>query len=159
MRERLAESMKIVVFGVNGATGRLLIEQALGRGHAVTAVTRRPKQSGMQHEGLIVVHGDVYDQPFLDAAIAWQDAVISVVGAPFSWKEIMVHSQSATAIVQGMQTEGVQRLLVTTSGGTHPNGDPNGRRTARTDVADFMLNNITNDETVRKGYAIASVLS
>jgi hypothetical protein len=58
------------------------------------------------------------------AAIAGQDAVLSVAGVPYSWKAITVYSQSATAIVQGMQENGVQRLLCTSSGGTNPNFDP-----------------------------------
>ena len=32
--------MRIVIFGANGLTGRLLTEQALAAGHHVTAVTR-----------------------------------------------------------------------------------------------------------------------
>ena len=34
--------MRIVVFGANGPTGRLLTAQAVERGHEVAAVTRRP---------------------------------------------------------------------------------------------------------------------
>ena len=77
-------SLKIALFGANGASGRILTEQALARGYSVTAVTRRPEQFAQQHENLLVVRGDVYDPPTVAAAIAGQDAVLSVVGAPFS---------------------------------------------------------------------------
>ena len=35
--------MKIVIFGANGATGKILTKQALDAGHRVTAVTRHPE--------------------------------------------------------------------------------------------------------------------
>lgn len=212
--------MKIVVFGANGSTGHILVKQALTRGYAVTAVTRHPEQFAQQHEKLRVVHADVYEPAPVAAAITGHDAVIAVVGVPFSWKAITVYSQSAIAIVQGMQANGVQRLLCTSSAGTSPKFDPNegfvfgriikptigrstykdmreqeaiimasdldwtivrpaqlvenptvtnyrieeayaisgGHRTARIDVADFMMANITNHQYVHKAVAIASAL-
>ena len=34
--------MRIVIFGANGQTGRLLTQRALDAGHSAVAVTRRP---------------------------------------------------------------------------------------------------------------------
>lgn len=34
--------MNLLVFGATGATGQQVMEQALARGHQVTAVARRP---------------------------------------------------------------------------------------------------------------------
>ena len=116
-------SLRLVIFGANGPTGQLLTKQALAKGHSVTAVTRHPEQFGQQHEQLRVVYGDVYKPSSIAAAIENQDAVLSLVGVPYSWKPITVYSQSATAIVQGMQAAGVRRLLCTTSGGTNPHFD------------------------------------
>ena len=43
--------MRIVVFGANGATGRLLTRQALAAGHQVAAVTRsRPASRSRTHD-------------------------------------------------------------------------------------------------------------
>ena len=53
--------MRIVIFGANGATGRLLSGQALAAGHDVAAVTRRPAGFPITHERLTVVPADVYD--------------------------------------------------------------------------------------------------
>jgi uncharacterized protein YbjT (DUF2867 family) len=117
-------SLRIVIFGANGKTGQILTQQALARGHTVTAVTRRPAQFGQQHAKLHGVLGDVYDVPSIAAAITGQDAVLSVVGVPYTWKTITAYSQSATAIVQSMQAAGVRRLLCTSSGGTNPHYDP-----------------------------------
>ena len=46
--------MKIVCFG-NGATGRLLVKQALGEGHVVTAFTRHPEAFPLRDDRLQVV--------------------------------------------------------------------------------------------------------
>jgi putative NADH-flavin reductase len=47
-----------------------------------------------------------------------------VVGSPFSWKPLTIYSQCATALVTGMQSAGVRRLLFTSAGGTNPHTDP-----------------------------------
>ncbi|HAM26149.1 MAG TPA: NAD-dependent epimerase, partial [Microbacteriaceae bacterium] len=44
--------MKIVIFGANGPTGRLVTAQALAAGHSVTAFTRHPAQFLIRHENL-----------------------------------------------------------------------------------------------------------
>ena len=59
--------MKIVIFGANGATGRLLTAQALAAGHQVAAVTRRPGGFPITHERLSVVEADIHDA---NAAVA-----------------------------------------------------------------------------------------
>lgn len=47
--------MNIAVFGANGATGRLLVQQALDAGHDVAAVTRRPSAFPLRARGLRVI--------------------------------------------------------------------------------------------------------
>ncbi|MCB9138200.1 MAG: SDR family oxidoreductase [Caldilineaceae bacterium] len=212
-------SLRIVVFGANGPTGRIVTRKALAAGYSVTAVTRHPDRFGQQHEQLRVVYGDVYEPSTIAAAIEDQDAVLSMVGVPYSWKPITVYSQSATAIIDGMQAAGVRRLVCTSSGGTNPDFDlrgegfffscilkptigrtlyqdmrlqeqivmgsdldwtiarpaqlvthpagtsyqlkeayvvPGGRRTAYTDLADFLLSAISDERYERKAVAIAS---
>ena len=115
-------NLRIVIFGANGPTGQILTKQALAKGYTVTAVTRHPREFGQQHEQLHVRYGDVYEPATIATAIEGHDAVLSVIGVPYSLKEITVYSQSATAIVQGMQAAGVRRLLCTTAG-ANPNLD------------------------------------
>ena len=113
-------SLRIVIFGASGPTGLALTRQALARDHEVTAVTRRPQLFEQQSKQVRVVSADVYKPATVTAAIADHDVVLSVVGTPFSWRAITVYSQSAMAIVQGMQEAGVQRLLCVSSAGTNP---------------------------------------
>ena len=60
--------MRIVIFGANGQTGRLLTGQALAAGHDVAAVTRRPAEFPIDHDRLTVVEADVHDAPSVDRA-------------------------------------------------------------------------------------------
>ncbi len=53
--------MSIVCFGANGATGRLLVKQALAEGYAVTAFTRHPGAFPFRDDRLQLASGDVFD--------------------------------------------------------------------------------------------------
>ena len=74
--------MKIVLFGANGGTGRVLTAQALDAGHEVTAVTRHPETFGLTHEWLRVVTGDAMAVAAVSAAIADQDAALATPRVP-----------------------------------------------------------------------------
>lgn len=112
--------MKIVIFGANGATGKVLTKQALARGHTVTAVTRHPETFPLQHERLQVMGGDVFDLSAVEQAVAGQDAVLSTLGVPFSRKPIAVYSEGIAHIVQAMNRYGVRRLVCVSSSATDP---------------------------------------
>jgi len=203
--------MRIVIFGANGPTGRILTKQALDAGHTVVAVTRHPEAFPLHHERLQVMRGDVLDLALVEQAVAGQDAVLSTIGAPFSRKPITVYSQGTANMIQAMNHHGIRRLVVVCSGATNPHPDsqegfifrriikpivgrtlyadmsrmealvkesdldwtiiraarlfdtstvthyqvaqayivPGGRKTSRTDLADFMLQQLTADEYVR----------
>lgn len=112
--------MNIVIFGANGATGRVLTGQALARGHVVTAFTRHPETFPLQHENLRVMSGDVFDLSSVEQAVAGQDAVLSTLGVPFSRKPIAVYSKGITHIIQAMKRFGVRRLVCVSSSATDP---------------------------------------
>ncbi len=67
--------MKLVIFGAAGGTGRILVEQALAKGHEVTAFDRHPGALTIQHPKLSLVQGDVFDPDQVEAAIAGQDGL------------------------------------------------------------------------------------
>jgi nucleoside-diphosphate-sugar epimerase len=112
--------MKLVVFGANGPTGRLLVEDALARGQTVRAVARHPEGYPLHHERLEVVRADVADGSSLTNTISGCDSVASVVGASYSWKPIIVYSRGTRAIVSAMREVGCKRLAVVSSGLTYP---------------------------------------
>jgi putative NADH-flavin reductase len=116
--------MKIVIFGANGATGRLLTSQAAALGHAVTAVTRHPETFPVQGDRVHVVRGDAVDLASVRAAITGNDAVLSTLGTPFTRKPISVYSQGAAHIVQAMREQGLRRFICVSSSATYPHPNP-----------------------------------
>ena len=119
-------AMRIVIFGANGQTGRLLTEQALAAGHDVAAVTRRPAEFPVTHDRLTVVEADVRDASAVDRTIEGADVVLSALGVPFTRKQITVYSEGAGNIVGAMSRHGVKRLIVVSSSATEPHHHANG---------------------------------
>jgi putative NADH-flavin reductase len=106
--------MKLVIFGSTAGTGRELLEQALERGHDVSAFARSPEKIGdLDHPNLRVIHGDVLDSAAVESAIAGQEAVLCTIGAGAG--RTTLREDATRNIVQAMDTEGVQRLICQSS--------------------------------------------
>jgi len=118
--------MRIVVFGANGPTGRLITGQALAAGHEVTAVTRRPREFPLRDERLRVVGADAHDPSAVAAAIEGQDAVLSSLGVPYSRQPVTVYSAGAENILAAMERHRVRRLVCVSSSLTDPTLGPHG---------------------------------
>lgn len=118
--------MRIVVFGANGVTGRLLIEQALAAGHDVAAVTRRPAGFPITHQRLRVAQADVHDPDAVSRAVKGNDAVLSTLGVPFTRKPVSVYSDGARNIAAAMSRHGIKRLIVVSSSATEPHHHADG---------------------------------
>ncbi|AKF03512.1 NAD(P)-dependent oxidoreductase [Sandaracinus amylolyticus] len=105
--------MNIVVIGASGRTGRHVVEQAIRRGHAVTAFGRRADVLAGS-PGVRVVVGDGRDPRALRTALEGQDAVISIVAG-----EGLGPTRSASdvtrALVSAMRSASVSRLVTTSS--------------------------------------------
>jgi putative NADH-flavin reductase len=114
--------VKVSVFGANGSTGRILVDDALKRGHEVNAVTRHPSDFPFKHERLDIVRADVTDGSSLVQAITGCDAVASVLGASYSRKPITVYSRGTQAIVAAMDDVRCKRIAVVSSGLTYQPG-------------------------------------
>lgn len=112
--------MKLVVFGSNGATGRLLTKQALAEGYSVTAVTRHLETFPFRHERLQVMQGDVFDLEAVEQAVDGQDAVLSILGVPYSREPITLYSTGIVYIIQAMNHFQVRRLICVSSSAVDP---------------------------------------
>lgn len=108
--------MKLAIFGATGKTGRHLVEQALAKGHIVTALARNPDKLVLGHDRLKVVQGDIRDADKVAQTVAGADAVISVLG-PTSNKEEMSVSQGVDNILAAMRQHGVRRLIQSAGAG------------------------------------------
>ena len=118
--------MKLVIFGANGPTGRILTKQALDVGHMVTAVTRHPAAFPLRNDRLNVMSGDVFEPTLVEQAVAGQDAVLSTLGVPFRRQPITIYSQGMAHIVQAMNHSGVRRVICASSSSVGTNHDTGG---------------------------------
>ena len=111
--------MRMVVFGANGQTGRLLTRRALDKGHAVVAVTRRPGDFPYADPQLTVAGADVREPSSLADVVRGADAVVSTLGVPFSTRPIDTYSVGMRNIIDAMRATGVRRLVVVSSTGAY----------------------------------------
>lgn len=99
---------KIAIIGATGHVGSRLVEEALRRGHTVTAIARDTSALALQ-EGLSVQNADALDAAALAEAIAGHDAVFS---------STRFASVPEDAIVGPVKRAGVRRLLVVGGAGS-----------------------------------------
>ncbi|MFE5910277.1 NAD(P)-dependent oxidoreductase [Streptomyces wedmorensis] len=111
--------MKLLLFGVTGGTGAQLLTQALGAGHQVTAVARRPARVPVTDAGarLTVVAGDVLAPEGWRRAVPGHDAVLSCLGSTDRKHPTTVYSEGTRNIVEAMREAGVGRLVCLSSAG------------------------------------------
>ncbi len=108
--------MRVVIFGATGGTGRHLVEQALARGHQVTAFTRDPAALGVAHERLSVAAGDVQDPDAVARAVAGQDAVLCALGVPAGARgPVTLCGDGTERILAAMALHGVRRIVCQTA--------------------------------------------
>jgi uncharacterized protein YbjT (DUF2867 family) len=119
-KDQLEEAvMRIVIFGANGRTGRLLTHLVLDRGHSAVAVTRRPNAFPLTDDRLTVAGADVRDASSLVNIIRGADVVLSALGVPFSLRRIDAYSVGVRNVVAAMRETGVRTLVVVSSTGAH----------------------------------------
>lgn len=107
--------MKLTVFGSTSTIGQPLVEQALTRGHEVTAHTRDASRVTASHPSLRVVTGDVTDPDDCRQALQDADAVVVTLGAG---RKGVVREAGTRAVADAMATSGVRRLVVQSTLGT-----------------------------------------
>jgi len=133
---------KILVLGATGATGRLIVNQAVARGYDVTVLVRSAgKASDITGAKLIV--GDARDETALREALEGRDAVVSALGTPVSpFREVTLLSTATRALVSAMKAEHVSRLVCITGMGA---GDSAGH-------GGFLFDNVIFPLLLKKVY-------
>jgi putative NADH-flavin reductase len=105
-----------------GGTGRILLDKALEQGHQVTALARNPSAVAPRDYRPRVLRGNALDPEAVQAAVAGQDAVLSVLGTR-STKPTTLFSASTANLLDAMKKHGVRRLVCLTGIGA---GDSKG---------------------------------
>jgi putative NADH-flavin reductase len=103
--------MNIVLLGATGFVGSALLNEALRRGHEVTAIVRHPEKLASQ-EGLVAEAGDVYDPDHLATLIRGHDAIISAFNP--GWKNPNLYDdqvRGTESIIAAVKKAGITRVL------------------------------------------------
>lgn len=109
----------VILIGASGFVGSAILNEALNRGHLVTAVVPHPEKISTIHPNLTVVQADATDPDTLAKLAEGKDAVISAYnpgwGNPRQYEETL---ENYPKIVEGAKRSGVQRLLIVGGAGT-----------------------------------------
>lgn len=103
--------MKLAIIGASGFVGSATLQEALNRGHEVTAIVRYPEKLH-PHANLHPLKGDVYNADDVARLVAGHEAVISAFNP--GWKNPDIYNQQvkgSRAIIEGVKKAGVKRLL------------------------------------------------
>ena len=125
--------MTILVVGASGATGRLLVEHLLERGHQVKIVVRSAKnlpESVTSHENLSVINASVLDVSHTEMTqhVSGCDALASCLGHNLSFKGIFgsprrlvtdATRRLCSAIKANNSKESVKFVLMNTTGNSN----------------------------------------
>jgi len=142
--------MKLFVIGATGRTGREIVEQALARGHHVTAFVRSPEGIGLSNERLTILKGNAMDENQLFEAMQNHDAVLSTLGPRKVFKPGSILRDSALATTRAMNRCGLKRLLILSAAAHFP-GIPNR-------ITSFILRNHMRDSLAMEEIVKASGL-
>ena len=110
--------MKIALIGATGFVGKAALSELLARGHAVTALARNP--GSLTPEPLLSVQAlDAYDADAVARAVLGHDGVVSAFNPGWTAPELYpLFMKGSDAIVRGVETAGVRRLLVVGGAGS-----------------------------------------
>ncbi len=137
--------MKLAVLGATGATGRLVVDVALARGHEVVALVRTPTKLMLEHERLSVRRADVTDAASLEAGLAGTECVASCIGSTTTRPPITIYSAGTAKVLQAMSAQGVKRFVALSSGGLTLGRDPHNPWFFDAVIKRFFLKHVYDD--------------
>lgn len=115
--------MKILILGATGGTGRLIVRDALEKGHSVVALVRS-KARASELPGADIIEGDVCDEGTLTSALNGCEAVVTSLGTGVSlFREVSLLTVATRALIAAMTRNGVHRLICVSALGV---GDSHG---------------------------------
>ncbi|CAH0344097.1 NAD(P)-dependent oxidoreductase [Bacillus sp. CECT 9360] len=104
--------MKIGVIGASGKAGTLIMQEALKRGHEVTAVVRNA--SKITEQNVSVLESDIFDLSSSD--LADFNVVVNAFGAPMGQEHL--HVDSGNILINALKDAPDTRLIVVGGAGS-----------------------------------------
>jgi len=110
---------KIALIGASGFVGSAILNEAINRGHNVTAIVRNPEKITVKSANLSVVKADVSSADVVAEVCKGFDTVISAYNP--GWTNPKIYDETLTvypAILSGVKKAGVKRILCVGGAGT-----------------------------------------
>lgn len=104
--------MKIAIVGASGKAGKLIMNEALERGHQVTAIVRDAAK--VEQAGVEVLQKDVFALSAAD--LNSYDVVVNAFGAPAGQEHL--HVEAGNVLIDAMKGASTTRLLVVGGAGS-----------------------------------------
>ena len=101
--------MKVLVLGATGGTGRLIVRDAVAKGHSVVALVRSKASANLPDARMI--EGDARDEATLARAMDGCDTVVSALGTGIGFRKVDLLTVATHALVTAMMRNGVRRLV------------------------------------------------
>src|SRR5712664_74706 len=108
--------MKIALFGASGTIGQRIAQEALQRGHQVTAIVRDPAGVQISDPQLTVTQGNVLDPATVAQMAAEHDVVVSAISP--KGQPLQTVADAAKSLLEGVKSAGVKRLVVVGGAGS-----------------------------------------
>ncbi len=119
--------MRVSLFGVTGATGRLVLEQLLDQSHDVRALVGDTSKLAGELERLTIIKGDAGDQDKVSQAVSGCEVVLDTLGARANTSaEVKRLSAVKDSILRAMRDQGVRRYIGVAGAGVDVPGDQKG---------------------------------
>ncbi len=109
--------MKIALIGATGYVGSALLEEALARGHDVTALVKSPEKLAGR-AGVTAVRADVLDQAALADRLRGMEAIVSAFSGHAQADVYDYYVRGMTVVIAAAKAAGVPRLLVVGGAGS-----------------------------------------
>lgn len=104
--------MNITIFGASGTIGKLLVQQALEKGHFVNAYVRDGSKLNLAHPNLHVSKGELNNKTEIISVVSGANAVVSVLGPPLVRNyDGMPLADAHRYIISAMKEKGVKRFI------------------------------------------------
>lgn len=109
--------MKILLLGSTGRTGKLVIEEAIRKGHKISAIARDPEK--LKDYQIDIIQGTPYDFDTVEKALAGCEAVINTLNisrkSDNPWAGLVspkdLISKSTSNAVSAMKEAGIMRYI------------------------------------------------